>query len=65
MNNIINMFGNFQNFQNQFNSFVNNFKQNGMSPQQIIQNKLDSGEMTQEQFNQLAQMANQIMGIHN
>lgn len=67
MNNpILNMFGNFQNFQSQFNQFANNFNpQNGLSPKQIVQSKLDSGEMTQEQFNQFSAIANQITGRNN
>ena len=67
MNNpILNMFGNFQNFQSQFNRFANNFNpQNGLLPKQIVQNKLDSGEMTQEQFNQFSAIANQITGKNN
>ena len=31
-------------------------------PQQLVQNLLSSGRMTQEQFQQYSQMANQILG---
>lgn len=61
MNNFMQMFGDFQNFQNQFNQFKQQFgKQN---PQAMVQQLLDSGRMSQQQFNQLSQMANQIMGM--
>ena len=53
-------FGGPQNFINQFNQFRQNFS-NQQNPQQMVQQLLDSGKMTQEQFNQLSQMANQII----
>lgn len=57
--------GNFGNLgmQNQFQNFVNQFKQNSnISPQEKVQQLLDSGQMSQEQFNNLRQMANQLTG---
>jgi hypothetical protein len=57
-------FGGFNNFVNEFNNFRQQFGQNAqMSPQQIIQQKIQNGEISQEQFNQMAQMANQMMGF--
>lgn len=53
-------FGNMQNFMNQFNQFRQNFDSN-QNPQQVVQQLLDSGRMSQQQFNELSQMANQIM----
>lgn len=56
----------YQNFQQQFSSFAQQF-QGGpqqMNPQAIVQQKLNSGEMTQAQFEQLRQMANQLMGYN-
>ncbi len=41
-----------------FNQFRRTFNGN---PQQIIQNMLNSGRITQEQVNNAAQMANQMM----
>lgn len=41
----------------QFNQFRSNFQGN---PQQKVQELLNSGKMTQEQFNQLSQMAQQF-----
>lgn len=57
-----------------FNQFGNQPNQNGgygllcqiaktvQNPQQRVQELLNSGQMTQEQFQQYAQMANTIMG---
>lgn len=62
-NNLFNLFGGFQNFQAQFKNFAQNFnQQNQMSPQERVQQLLNSGQMTQEQFEQLRAMANQITG---
>lgn len=61
-----NPFGQFQNFQQQYSQFANNFQQNnnGMDPQMVVQNMLNSGQMSQQQFNQCRMMANQIMGVN-
>lgn len=49
--------------QNQFQNFVNQFNRNSnITPQERVQQLLDSGQMSQEQFNNLRQMANQITG---
>ena len=60
MNNFMQRFGNMQNFMNQFNQFKQQF--GNQNPQQVVQQLLNSGQMSQEQFNQLSQMANQILG---
>lgn len=57
-NNAFGPFGNFMNFMNQFNQFRQGFQGN---PQQMVQQLMQNGQMTQEQFNQLSGMANQIM----
>lgn len=63
MNNpMFNMFGGFANFMAQFNQFRQNIQQNGIDPKQQVQQLLNSGQMTQEQFNQFREMANQITG---
>lgn len=52
--------GPFQNMMNmvqQFNQFRSTFQGN---PQQKVQELLNSGQMTQEQFNQLSSMAQQF-----
>lgn len=45
------------NFIQQFNQFKSIFKGD---PKQQVQNMLNSGQMSQSQFNQLSQMATQI-----
>ena len=51
-------FGGMMNFMNQFNQFRQGIQGN---PQQMVQNMLQNGQMSQEQFNQLSGMAQQIM----
>lgn len=53
-------FGNIQNFMQQLNQFKNTFKGN---PQEEIEKMLQNGKITQEQYNQAAQMATQIMNM--
>lgn len=61
--------------QNQQQSFGPNFDLNtalqnlarqiaptGMSPEQIVRQKIQNGEMTQEQFNQFASIADRLTG---
>lgn len=62
MNNIFNLFGGIQNFQNQFNLFKQNMAQQNTDPKQKVQELLNSGKMTQQQFEQLRQIANRITG---
>lgn len=50
-------FGNMMNLVNQFNQFKSAFRGDA---QQTVQELLNSGQMTQAQFNQLSQMANQL-----
>lgn len=57
-NNMFGPFGGMMNFMNQFNQFRQGIQGN---PQQMVQNMLKNGQMSQEQFNQLSNMANQIM----
>lgn len=65
MNNIFSRFGGPLGFMNQFNQFRQNIQQNGINPQQQVQQLLNSGQMTQEQFNQYREIANQITGRNN
>ena len=51
--------GNLQNLMQQFNQFRSTFQGN---PQQQVQGLLNSGRMTQAQFNQLQKMAQQLQG---
>ena len=50
----------FNNFYEQFKQFVNSY--NGGDPKQVVQNLIQSGKMSQDQFNQYSQIANQIFG---
>ena len=57
-NNMFGPFGGMMNFMNQVNQFKAGLTGN---PQQMVQNMLQNGQMTQAQFDQLSNMANQIM----
>ena len=50
----------------QMNNFMQRLQQFGSmlngNPQQIVQSLIQSGRMSQEQFQQYSQMANQILG---
>lgn len=48
-----------QNMFQQLQQFMNNFRGD---PRQKVQELLQNGQMTQEQFNQLSQMADQLTG---
>ena len=50
------------NMMQQFQTFVANFSKMNRDPQQAVQELLNIGKMTQQQYNQLSQMASQIMG---
>ena len=52
----------FNQLRQQFETFARNFQQSGQNPQQMVQQLLNSGQMTQDQFNRLRDMANQITG---
>ena len=56
--NMFGPFGGIMNFMNQFNQFRQGIQGN---PQQMVQSMLQNGQMSQEQFNQLSGMAQQIM----
>lgn len=51
-------------FLSQFNQFKQKFQQSGTDPRAKVQELLNSGQMTQEQFNMFRMMANQITGKH-
>lgn len=64
-NSLFGIFGGFQRFQKQFNDFAANFTQQAnMSPEQKVRELLNSGQMTQEQFNAIRDIANRITGKH-
>ena len=45
-----------------FNQFRQQFSQTGQNPEQMVQELLKSGQMSQEQFSQFKEMANSILG---
>lgn len=51
------MINNFQNFLNSFNQFYKTFNGN---PEQQVQQLLNSGKVSQAQYNQAVQQANQL-----
>ena len=53
-------FGNLTNLISQFNNFKQNFQGD---PKQQVQNMINSGQMSQSQFNQLAQLATQFQNL--
>lgn len=53
-------FGNMQNLIQQFNQFRSTFRGD---PKQQVQQLLNSGRMSQDQFNKLKQMADQLQGM--
>lgn len=58
---VANNFGGFQNMLNEFNNFRNSMQ--GNNPQQIIQQLLQSGRMSQNDYNSLSQMALQFKNL--
>lgn len=50
-------------FKQQFEQFARNFQQGGQNPQALVQQLLNQGKMTQDQFNQYRDIANQITGM--
>lgn len=57
LNNLGQLMQNFNNFAQQFRSQNQN-----VTPQQKVQELLNSGQMTQQDFNQLREIANMITG---
>lgn len=55
-------FNNPMQFMQRFKEFVRQFQQSGQNPQQVVQQLLNQGKMTQDQFNHLRNIANQITG---
>lgn len=59
---LLNFFGGQNNFNNKLNTFGQNCQSQGINPEQRVQQLLNSGQMSQEQFNQLAAIANMLTG---
>lgn len=60
-NNNMNM-GGPMNMMQRFNQFCQQFQQSGKDPQQMVQELLDNGKMSQQQYDLLRNMANGILG---
>ena len=60
-NNVFGPFGNAMNFMQQ----LNQLKQSGIDPNQKIQEMLNSGQISQEQYNAAVQRAQQIQSMLN
>ena len=56
---------NFGQFMQNFNQFAQQFRQQNTDPRQRVQELLNSGQMTQQEFEELRQVANQITGRQN
>lgn len=54
--------GNQNNTMSQFMGEFKRLQQTVKDPRKTVENLLQSGQMSQQQFNQLSQMANQLMG---
>ena len=57
-----NPFANSQSFQQAAAQMMNSLNQMGMTPQARVYQLIQNGQMSQQQFNQLAQMADQLTG---
>ena len=66
-NNLMNMLGGMQNMQQRFQQFQQQFHQQfgNADPQQIVQQMLNSGKMSQGQYEQIRQMTNMFFGGNN
>lgn len=63
LSSLFNMFGGQNGFQQRFASFAQQFsQQNRMTPEQKVRQMLNSGQMTQQQFNTFAQIADRLTG---
>lgn len=56
---------NFGQFMQNFNQFAQQFNQQKTDPRQRVQELLNSGQMSQQEFEELRTIANQITGRQN
>lgn len=62
-NGIYNQFGGRQAFMQRLSNFAENFRRSStVTPEQMVRQLMSSGQMTQDQFNQLSKLANSLMG---
>ena len=55
-------FGSLEQFKQQYDMLSANLSQNGISPEAYVNQLINSGQMTQEQFIQFSRIADQILG---
>lgn len=55
-------FGSIEQFKQQYDQLSANLSQNGISPEAYVNQLINSGQMTQEQFIQFSRMADQLLG---
>lgn len=55
-------FGSIEQFKQQYDQLSANLSQNGISPEAYVNQLINSGQMTQEQFILFSRMADQILG---
>ena len=67
MNNFMRGMQNMQNMQQQFQQFMQQYRQQygNADPQQVVQQLLNSGKMSQSQYEQIRQMTNMFFGGNN
>lgn len=59
------LFGNQSNLEQQLHNAKNNMAMNNQNPQAMVQQMLDSGKMSQDQFNKCREVVNSILGTRN
>ena len=59
------LFGNQSNLEQQLHNVKNNMAMNNQNPQAMVQQMLDSGKMSQDQFNKCREVVNSILGTRN
>lgn len=63
MFNPMQMFGNMQNMIANFNQFRQQIEKQGINPQQQVMQLMQSGKMSQQQFEELKHVANTLSGM--
>lgn len=64
LNALMQALGGPQQFQQMYNRALQELTQNGMTPEQYVRSKLESGKMTPEQFQQARNFANKYTGMN-
>lgn len=64
LNQVMQMLGGPQQFQTLMNQAQQRLQQANMTPEQYINSMINSGQMTQEQFQQARNFANQVTGMN-